>query len=185
MFYTSLIASIAVVALFSLSTLAWWAWASRALREEARAEYASRVAEKPGTIKGVDEAAFVSLYVQGFQPRWALYASGGSAAVLAVSPLALVAVPAVYEVIWRANGAPDWGSSTGYVYMFALFFGLVLIWALVAASFARLHHARSPEPFNHALARARGEPLPEETRWRRRPKWARRVRPDSSDDGAD
>lgn len=182
MFYTSLFASIAVVALFSLGTLVWWAWTSRGLRAEASAEYATRVEEKPGTIKGVDEAAFIALYVKGFSPRWALYAAGGSAAVLAVSPVALIAVPAAYEVIWRANGAPDWGSSTGYVYMFALFFGLVLIWALVAATFARLHHARTPEPFTHALARARGEPLPDETSWRRRPKWARRVRPEAPDD---
>lgn len=178
MFYVSLYSSIALVAFFSVATLVWWAVKVRALRQEARDEYISRTASKPATIRTVSESDFIALYVTSFQPRWALYGSGGSAAVLAVSPLALMAVPAIYEVFWRAAGAPDWGSSTGYVYMFVLFFGLVLIWALVAAFFARLHHVRSPEPFNHALARARGEPLPEETRWRRRPKWARRARPD-------
>jgi hypothetical protein len=183
MFYVSLLSSIALVALFSLATLAWWAIKARALKAEAREEYAARLKDKPATIAGVSETDFVSLYFTSFQPRWALYGAGGSASVLAVSPLALVAVPAAYEVVWRAGGAPDWGGSTGYVYMFVLFFGLVLIWALVAAWFARRHHMRTPEPFNHALARARGEPLPEDTGWRRRPKWARRVRPDPGEGG--
>ncbi|MCR9128953.1 MAG: hypothetical protein NXI12_05485 [Alphaproteobacteria bacterium] len=184
MFYASLYSSIALVALFSLATLVWWAIKANALKAEAREEYAARVTGKPATVSGVSEPEFVSIYVRSFQPRWALYGSGGSAAVLAVSPVALIAVPAVYEVIWRAGGAPDWGGTTGYVYMFVLFFGLVLIWALVAAFFARQHHVRTPEPFNHALARARGEPLPEDTGWRRRPKWARRARPDPQDSDA-
>jgi len=186
MFFVSLFCSIALVAVFSLAALAWWAVKSRALRGEAREEYAQRLKDKPATVEGVSEAEFVSLYVKSFSPRWALYGSGGAAAVLVVSPAALIAVPAAYEAVWRAGGAPDWGGSTGYVYMFVLFFGLVLIWALVAAVFARLHHIRTPEPFHHALARARGEPLPEDTGWRRRPKWARRVRPDPRDgDSAD
>lgn len=184
MFYVSLYSSIALVALFSVATLVWWAIKVRALKIEAAEEYAARVTGKPGTVSGITEAEFVSIYVRSFQPRWALYGSGGAAAVLAVSPVALVTVPAVYDLIWQAGGAPDWGGTTGYVYMFVLFFGLVLIWALVAAYFARQHHVRTPEPFNHALARARGEPIPEDTGWRRRPKWARRARPDPQDRGA-
>lgn len=181
MFYASLYSSIALVALFSAATLLWWVIKVRALKAEAREEYAARVQEKPATVAGVSEERFKSLYVKSFQPRWALYGSGGAAAVLAASPVALIAVPSAYEAVWRAGGAPDWGGSTGYVYMFVLFFGLVLIWALIAAVFARRHHVRTPEPFNHALARERGEPLPEDTGWRRRPKWARRVRPGPGD----
>ena len=181
MFYASVYSSIALVALFSAATLLWWVIKVRALKAEAREEYAARVQEKPATVAGVSEERFKSLYVKSFQPRWALYGSGGAAAVLAASPVALIAVPAAYEAVWRAGGAPDWGGSTGYVYMFVLFFGLVLIWALIAAVFARRHHVRTPEPFNHALARERGEPLPEDTGWRRRPKWARRVRPGPGD----
>ncbi|MFT6461098.1 MAG: hypothetical protein ACJA0Y_000594, partial [Maricaulis maris] len=37
---------------------------------------------------------------------------------------------------------------------------------------ARIHHARTPENFNPALARARGEPLDEVAIPRKRPKWA-------------
>lgn len=183
MFFTSLIASIALVALFSAACFIWWAFKRQALRREAREEYAQRAKNKPATVDGVSEAAFITLYAKSFEPRWALYGAGAAASVLAVSPIALFTVPAAYEAVWRAGGAPDWGGSTGYVYMFVLFFGLVLIWALVAAFFARMHHVRTPEPFNHALARARGEPLPEDTGWRRRPKWARRVRPDADEQG--
>jgi uncharacterized membrane protein len=178
MFYVSLFASIALVVVFSLAALAWWVISVRMLRQDARTEYATRQEDKPRSIKGVGQSEFVSLFVTAFQPRWALYAAGAAAAVLAVSPVALIAVPALYEAFWRAGGAPDWGGRTGYVFMFSLFFGLVLIWAVVAAAFARLHHVRTPEPFHHALARARGEPLPDDPDWRPRPKWARRVRPD-------
>ncbi|MGJ3231947.1 MAG: hypothetical protein ACFE0P_09125 [Oceanicaulis sp.] len=168
----------ALVAGFALLALARWVFAVRTLRDDARAEYAERLKDKPATVRSVDEAAFVKLYVDAFQPRWALYTAGGAAAALAVSPPALVLVPTIYDLIWEMNGAPEWAGHTGYVYMFSLFFALCFIWAAVAATFARLAHANTPEPFHHALARARGEPLPEETTWRRRPKWARRVRPD-------
>jgi len=163
-----------VFVLFVLACLARWILAVRSLKEDARAEYATRVADKPRTINGVSEADFVDLYVKSFQPRWTLYAAAGVLAALLVSPPALIAVPALYDALWRSGGAPEWGGRTGYVFMFSLFFGIVFVWASVAAIFARLHHMRSPEPFNHALARARGEPI-EDTGWRPRPKWARHI----------
>jgi hypothetical protein len=171
-----------LVALFAVAALVRWLLAVRALRGEARAEFAQRQLEKPATVKSVSEDAFVALYVDGFQPRWALYAAGGAAAALLVSPPALVLVPMIYDLIWEASGAPEWGGHSGYVYMFSLFFALCFIWAVVAATFARLAHRNTPEPFHHALARARGEPIPDDTGWRRRPKWARRVRPDPGAD---
>ena len=153
----------ALVALFALAALARWALAVRSLREDARAEYAERVKDKPASVKSVGETEFVKLYVDAFQPRWALYTAGGAAAALLVSPPALVLVPTIYDLIWEASGAPEWAGHTGYVYMFSLFFALCFIWAVVAATFARLAHANTPEPFHHALARARGlggsEPL--------------------------
>ena len=168
----------AAVLLFIAAALVRWFTAVRTLRADAAAEYASRVADKPASVKGLSEAEFITVYVDSFQPRWALYAAGGASAALAVSPAALILVPLGYDVIWRATGAAPWAGHTGYVYMFSLFFALCFIWAAVAGVFARLAHRRTPEPFHHALARARGEPLPEDTGWRPRPKWARRVRPD-------
>ncbi|XBQ17620.1 MAG: hypothetical protein ABL308_06985 [Oceanicaulis sp.] len=178
MFFASLYLLGGLVLLFIVTSLARWALAVRALKGDARDEYALRTREKPGTVKDVGEDEFVRLYVDSHQPRWALYAAGGAAAALLVSPVSLLVVPWLYDVVWRAGGAPDWGGRTGYVFMFVLFFSLCFIWASVAAIFARLAHANSPEPFHHALARARGEPIPEDTGWRPRPKWARRVRPD-------
>lgn len=173
---------------FILVCLVRWALAVRSLKDEARAEYQTRQTDKPATVANVSEDAFERVYVASFQPRWMLYAAGGAAAALLVSPPSMVLVPLVYDWIWRLSGTPEWGGRAGYVYMFSLFFAMTLIWALVAAIFARLFHKHSPEPFTHALARARGEPIPEDTGWRRRPKWARRVRPDPRPDprpGAD
>ena len=171
-----------LVAVFIGYCLVRWALAVRALKDEARDEYQTRRAQKPGTIANVSESEFERVYLTSFQPRWFLYAAGGASAALIVSPPSIMIVPMLYDSAWLLFGAPDWGVRWGYVYMFVLFFSLALIWALVAAIFARLYHTRAPEPFVHALARARGEPIPEDTGWRRRPKWARRVRPDARSD---
>ena len=168
----------ALAGLFGVIVLAArWALARRALAAEAREEYADREARKPATIEGVDQAHFIRIYVDSFTPRWSAYAALALLAVVAISPVALLVVPMLYDFIWRLNGAPDWAGRGGYVFMFSLFFGICLIWAVTAGLFARLHHLRAPEPFQFALARARGEPIPDEADWRRRPKWARRARP--------
>ncbi|GGE49180.1 hypothetical protein GCM10011367_25010 [Marinicauda pacifica] len=174
--YVYIIACLAlcVAALFALR----WALAVRSLKSDARAEYAERSVSKPASIANVSETAFTGLYVASFQPRWALYAAGALASAVLASPLVLLFVTGVYELAWQAAGAPAWAGRTGYVFMFALFFGTVFLWALIGGAFARLHHKRTPEPFTHALARARGEPIPETGGFRRRPAWARRARPD-------
>ncbi len=166
-------------ALIACGLVALYLFIRRGLDAEAREEYPRRVKEKPATVAGVDEAAFASLFVKSHAPRWMLYAAGALAAVLAVSPVALLAVPLAYDWIWRMNGAPDWAGRGGYVYMFSLLFGIVAFWAAAAGVVVRLMHKRPREPFHHALARARGEPVPDETSWKRRPKWARRARPDA------
>ncbi len=167
----------ALIAGFGVINLVRWFFTVEGLKGDARDEYATRRTSKPGTIKDVSEADFITLYVASFQPRWMLYAAGAVVAVLLVSPPALLFLPMAYEQVWLMNGAPEWGNRTGYVYMFSLMFSLCFIWAVVAAAFARLFHQRAPEPFHHALARARGEPIPEDSTWRRRPKWARNIRP--------
>lgn len=156
-----------------------WFLAVKALREDAITEFAMREKDKPSSISGLDVSQFSRVYVDAHQPRGPLYAAAGLMAALITSPFAMLLVAALYDVIWRMNGAPTWGGRTGYVYMFSLFFGIVFCWALVAGVFARFYHVRTPEPFSHALARARGEPIPEDSGWRARPKWARRVRPDT------
>ncbi|WBQ12431.1 hypothetical protein L2D00_11310 [Hyphomonadaceae bacterium BL14] len=171
----------AVIAAFVLVCLVRWGLAVRALGADARAEYAERLRDKPGSVAGLSEADFTALYVTSFQPRWALYAAIAAGAALVVTPVALTIAGSAYELIWRSVGAPEWGGPIGYVYQFSLFFGTIAILAVIAGVVARAYWRRAPEPWTHALARARGEPIPEETGWRRRPKWARRARPDGDD----
>ncbi len=164
----------ALALVFAVVCLVLWALFVRCLTTEARFEYTARRATRPVTVDGIEEDVFVRLYVSCFQPRWMLYTAGALLAVIVISPAAFVATPLLYDMIWRVLGAPEWGGRTGYVFMFSLFFGIVFIWAFIAALFARFHHLRAPEPFNHALARARGQPI-EDTGWRARPKWARNI----------
>lgn len=176
---------LAVFAVFILACLGYGLLRLRALNADAREEYADRVSTKRATVRGVSEDEFVRLYVKSFAPRWAFYLAAGCAIAIALSPVALVLIPAGYEQIWLASGAADWAGRGGYVFMFTVFFGVVAFGALPAFLLARLHHTRAPEPFTHALARARGEPIPDDTGWRRRPKWARRARPDADVEGGD
>lgn len=175
--YVYLTAALALLIAFGF--LVRWYLARRSLHADAREEYADRSATKPATVKGLTEDQFVSLYVLGHQPRWTLYAAGALAMAVALSPVILLLVTAVYELFWQAAGAPDWAGRGGYVFMFSLFFGTIFLWALVGGAFARAFHKRTPEPFTHALARARGEPIPDEVplHARPRPAWARRARP--------
>lgn len=185
MYYFSFYVCAAIVLVFSLACLAGWAWAVRGLKRDAQVDYAERETDRPKTIDGVGAAEFVSIYVRSYQPRWALYAAGGATSVLVAAPVALLVISQVYTALWRMGGSVPWAGPTGYVFMFVLFFGTALAASVVAAGFARQFHRNAPEPFNHALARARGEPLPEETTWRRRPKWARRARPDPHPDASE
>lgn len=173
----------AAIVVFIPVCLAHWGLAVRALSADARAEYAERRRDKPGSVAGLSETDFTSLYVTSFQPRWAPYAAIAAGAALVVTPVALTIAGSAYELIWRSVGAPEWGGPIGYVYQFSLFFGAIAILAVIAGAVARAYWHRSPEPWTHALARARGEPIPEETGWRRRPKWARRARAAGEDDG--
>jgi hypothetical protein len=175
--FTTLLGALAILLPAALAGL--HVFIRRRLAAEARAEWIERQSAKPATIEGVTEAEFIRLFVLSHAPRWMLYAAGGLAAALAATPVALFVIPFVYNQVWLLNGAPDWAGETGYVYQFTLMFGLIAVWAAAAGFFARLMHQRTPEPFNHALARARGEPIPEDTGWRPRPKWARRARPDA------
>ena len=53
------------------------------------------------------------------------------------------------------DGGP-WYDVGYWPWMFYIFFGMCGVWAFTAAVVARIHHARAPEPFQAALARAVG-----------------------------
>ena len=170
--YAAIIALIAAAAFFIR-----WIASRRRLMEDARIEYAERCESKPKTVKGVDAATFERIYVSAHEPRWALYIAGALLLAILVTP------PAAFALVWlwpfivmMLDGGP-WYDVGYYPWMFYIFFGMCAIWALTGAVVARIHHARAPEAFNHALARARGEPLDDVVIPRKRPKWAVKARP--------
>lgn len=155
-----------------------WLAARRRLMEDARMEYEERSETKKSTIKGVDEASFVRIFVAAAEPRGALYAAAALVAAVIVSPPAGILLMTIWPFITQnlLDGGP-WYDVGYYPWMFYMFFGMVAVWAVCAAGVARIHHARKPEPFNAALARARGEPLDDVEIVRPRPKWAKKARP--------
>jgi hypothetical protein len=159
-----------------------WVAARRRLMEDARIEYRERCETKPGTVKGVDAAVFERLYVAAFEPRWALYIAAALALAILVTPAAAFGLVALWPVIVMGLDGGPWYDVGYYPWMFYMFFGFCAVWALCGFVVARIHHARRPEPFNPALARARGEPLDDVVIPRKRPKWAVRARPDRKPD---
>ena len=154
-----------------------WAAARRRLMEDARIEYQERCETKPKTVKGVDEATFERIYVAAYEPRWALYIAGALLMAIAITPLAALGLVAFWPIIVMGLDGGPWYDEGYYPWMFYMFFGFCGIWALCGFVMARIHHARRPEPFNPALARARGEPLDDVVIPRARPKWAVKARP--------
>ncbi len=159
------------------SMLSRWLAARIALTGEARTEYGERLLTKPGTIKGVEEAVFVKLYVAAHEPRWALYIPIALLAATLSTPVLAIALTAFWPVFTSMLDGGPWYDVGYYPWMFYMFFGFCGLWALCAAVVARIHHARAPEAFQPALARARGEPLDDVVIVRPRPKWAVKARP--------
>lgn len=153
-----------------------WFVSTANLRHDARGEYAGRLEDRAHTVEGVSEAEFVRLYVDGFAPRWTVYAAGALIAAILVTPFAVFGLLAFWAWITDLVDASDVFAPGYYPWMFFMFFGLVGAWAFCGFVAARFHHQRAPENFNPALMRARGEPLDDVVLKRARPKWARRAR---------
>ncbi len=172
--------SIIALLIFTVAAalLSRWVAARINLTADARTEYGERLLTKPGTIKGVEEAVFVKLYVAAHEPRWALYIPLALLSAALATPLVAIALTAFWPVFTSMLDGGPWYDVGYYPWMFYMFFGFCGLWALCAAIVARIHHARAPEAFQPALARARGEPLDDVVIVRPRPKWAVKARPD-------
>ena len=176
--------SIVALLIFTIAAalLSRWVAARINLTADARTEYGERLMTKPGTIKGVEEPVFVKLYVAAHEPRWALYIPLALLSAVLATPLAAIALTAFWPIFTSMLDGGPWYDVGYYPWMFYMFFGFCGLWALCAAIVARIHHARAPEAFQPALARARGEPLDDVVIKRGRPKWAVKARPDPKPD---
>jgi len=168
---------VVICAVLSAILLLRWYFGRRPLPDEAVAEFAERSVERAKSVAGVDEATFVKLFVAGHEPRWALYMALAFGLIVLLTPgFAVVWATIWVSVIQQLDTGP-WYEIGYYPWMFFMFFGFCGFWALCGAVVARLFHARSPEPYLAALARARGEPLEDRVIKPSRPKWARKARP--------
>ena len=169
--FTAILAVLAATGL-----LVRWFVSTARLREDARLEYAERLKDRAHIIEGVSEAVFVKIYVDGYAPRWTVYAALALISAILITPFAVMALLAFWDWIVAYVGASDVFAPGYYPWMFYMFFALVGAWAFCGFVAARFHHQRAPEGFNAALMRARGEPIDDVVIKRARPKWARRAR---------
>lgn len=155
-----------------------WALARAALLKDAREEYDARTVNRPATVAGVERGDFVRIYVRAAEPRWALYAAGALIGAVLLTFPGLFVLNTVWEGVRAVTGASDVFAPGYYPWMFFMAFGLVLTWAVSGMVAASLYYRRAPESFEPAMMRARGQPIEDVEIKRRRPKWARRARPD-------
>ncbi|MEC9249902.1 MAG: hypothetical protein VX501_04585 [Pseudomonadota bacterium] len=184
MYATYVYAAVSVLAA-SIILFGYWFHRRRELGADAVDEWEERSRSRTKTVKGVDRETFLNIYVSGHEPRWALYACGTLLIALLTTPVIGVALMMLWPIIVLGLDGGPWYDVGYYPWMFYMFFGMCFSWAGVAFLMARLHHARRPEPFNAALARARGEPLDEVVIPRKRPAWAKKVRPLATDTNKD
>lgn len=155
-----------------------WALARATLSKDAHEEYAARSVDRPATVAGVDEAAFCRIYVSANEPRWALYAAAALIGAIVLTGPALILLNAIWEGVRITMGGGRVFEPGYYPWMFFMLFGMVGAWAISAMVAASLYYRRAPEGFEAAMMRARGQPIEDVEIRRRRPKWARRARPD-------
>jgi hypothetical protein len=168
----------AIIALIaSFVFLVRWALARRQLSADAGLEFEERSIDKQATIKGVSKPAFVKLYVSAHEPRWALYAAAALVSAILMTPVAAIGLVQLWPLIVMTLDGGPWYDVGYYPWMFYMFFGMCAVWAICAAVCARILHARAPEPYQAALARARGEPLENVKIPHKRPEWAKKARP--------
>ncbi|GJL97476.1 MAG: hypothetical protein DHS20C06_12930 [Hyphobacterium sp.] len=167
----------AVIAVtIAMGLLIRWTIAVAGLKADAISEYQNRLSDRAHTVEGVNQAAFVRLYVDGHSPRWTLYAAAALIAAILITPIAIFGLQAFWVWITHQVNASDVFAPGYYPWMFYTFFGLVGAWAFCGFIAARFHHTRAPETFNAALMRARGEPLDDVEIHRAPPAWARKAR---------
>lgn len=166
-----------IAILLAAVLLVRWIATRRKLMEDARLEYEERLELKPRTVKGVDARTFEKLYLGAFEPRWTLYTAATLIGAIAITAPAAIGLMLLWPIIVLGLDGGPWYDVGYYPWMFYMFFGMCFSWAFVAYIAARLHHQRRPEPFQPALARARGEPLDDVVIPRKRPAWAKRARP--------
>jgi hypothetical protein len=168
----------AVIALIAATVfLVRWLLARRQLTNDAKHEFEDRSVDKQATIKGVSEQVFVKLYVAAHEPRWALYAAAALVSAIVMTPIAAIGLVHLWPLIVMTLDGGPWYDVGYYPWMFYMFFGMCAVWAVCAAVCARILHARAPEPYQAALARARGEPLENVKIPHKRPEWAKKARP--------
>lgn len=131
--------------LLALVTLAMGAAAlfmRRGAARDAREVYARRREESPGSLRGLDEAGFTRAFLRAHGPRGQIFITAALAAALVLTPLLMAGLDLAWRLFWAQAGRPAFYAPGVLMWQFYMFFGLVGVWAALAALAARLHHRR-------------------------------------------
>ena len=138
---------VAVIATGFAGVMRWRS--ARIEAPQAYAVWADRSGQEP-----VDEAVFVRAYLNVHGPRGQYYVLGAGLAAIIITPIAFIMLPGIWHLGWVASGEPAaYTPRMTLIWQFYMFFGLIGVWAGVAALAAYLFHARRPGPLDAEVKR--------------------------------
>jgi hypothetical protein len=171
-FLWTLVAIAALALIFGVRTLL----AYRSLPQEASDDWDYQVSQNMQDLR-LNKDAYVRAYKKVHAPRGVLYIASAFSAILVLTPVAFAFINSILMTLWNSSDEPVEVSVRGggikenvenltfepgnMVWGFFTFFGIIAIWALIAAFAARRFYRNSPGLMRDELIEERAGFKPE------------------------
>jgi len=125
----------------------------RAALRDAAEVFDKRQEESPGSLKGLDQENFSAAYLRAHGARAQIFLALALGGALAASPIALGVLRYAWRVGWVASERPAFYAEGVLIWQFYMFFGLIMVWAAIAAFAARLYHQKAGGSLDEEIIR--------------------------------
>ncbi len=124
----------------------------RQVTQDAEADYDYKFKEGM-TDKRLSRDGYIRAYKRFYAPRNYAYIGGGILAILILTPAGLALLNGITTELWIYAGRPIIYAPRGFVWQFIMFFGVLVIWGLIAYMAARLYYSRAPKTLRDEMMR--------------------------------
>ena len=116
----------------------------RHVTKDAEADYDYKLAE--GMVdKRLSREGYIRAYKRFYAPRNYAYIGSGILGILILTPAGLSILNVITTHLWINAGRPIIYAPRGFVWQFIMFFGVLVIWGMIAFMSARLYYSRTPK----------------------------------------
>ncbi|RKQ69358.1 hypothetical protein DES40_2158 [Litorimonas taeanensis] len=122
----------------------------RSVARDASADY--RYRKENNTVPaGLSEAGYIAAFRRFHNPRGPLYVALTLAAILLLTPVAMLIIQFLLEQLYQVTGRSRVFEPGYLVWGFSIFFMMIASWALIAYLGARRFYRRAPGTFAQEL----------------------------------